>query len=199
MLHTVPTADCAAEIAAWWRVVELCLPSHEECGALTFAPSGAETLGAEWESWLNQIFLPVLHPSLRAMQTAAAGQDSVRLLAEDAALGAALPADAAARSLSDGRHLLLSFAPPQGAKMLERLRDAVSAGHETGHVATAFAVRGNIFHLPFLQVAGALLLAEAVLGAGSAGVTLPAGRTIGVMQTALQSMAAVPAGQLLAV
>jgi hypothetical protein len=43
------------------------------------------------------------------------------------------------------------------------------------------------------------LLAEAVLGAGSAGVTLPAGRTIGVMQTALQSMAAVPAGQLLAV
>lgn len=199
MLQAVPTADPAAEIAAWWRLVELCLPSHEECGALTFAPSGAETLESDWLSWTNGVFLPALHPALIALQNAAALQDSVRLLAEDAALGAALSPEAARRSLAAGRHLLLGFAPPQGAKLLERVRDAVSTCDDAGHLATAFAVRGNVFHLPFVQVAGALLLAECVLGAAAAGVTLPAGRTIGMMQSALDSMAAVPAVQLLAV
>lgn len=199
MLQAVPTADPAAEIAAWWRLVELCLPSHEECGALTFAPSGAETLESDWLSWTNGVFLHALHPALIALQNAAALQDSVRLLAEDAALGAALSPEAARRSLAAGRHLLLGFAPPQGAKLLERVRDAVSTCDDAGHLATAFAVRGNVFHLPFVQVAGALLLAECVLGAAAAGVTLPAGRTIGMMQSALDSMAAVPAVQLLAV
>ena len=199
MIQAVSAADPAAEIAAWWRLVELCLPSHEECGALTFSPSGAETLEADWQRWTTGVFLPVLHPALIALQNAAAAQDSVRLLAGDAALGAALSYEAAQRSRAAGRHLLLAFAPPQGAKLLERVRDAVSTDDETGHLATAFAVRGNIFHLPFVQVAGALLLAECVLGAAAAGVTLPAGRTIGMMQSALDSMAAVPAVQLLAV
>jgi len=199
MLQAVPAADSAAEIAAWWRLVELCLPSHEECGALTFAPSGAETLEADWQRWTTGVFLPVLHPALIALQNAAAAQDAIRLLAGDAALGAALPREAARRSLAAGRHLLLASAPPQGAKLLERVRDAVATHDETGHLATAFAVRGNVFHLPFVQVAGALLLAECVLGAAAAGVTLPAGRTIDMMQSALDSMAEVPAVQLLAV
>jgi hypothetical protein len=199
MLQPVPVADPAAEIAAWWRLVELCLPSHEECGALTFAPSGPETLGADWDRWVADTFLPVLHPSLLALQDAAAAQDSARLMAEDAALGAALSAQPAARSLSAGRHLLLSFQPPQGAKLLERLRDALSTHSGAGHLATVFAARGHVFHLPFVQVAGALLLAECVLGADAAGVTLPAGRTIALMQGAMESMAAVPAVRLLAV
>ncbi len=199
MLQPVPVADPAAEIAAWWRLVELCLPSHDQCGALTFAPSGPETLEADWERWVGDTFLPVLHPSLLAMQNAAASQDSVRLLTEDAALGTALSGKAAARSLSAGRHLLMSFQPPQGAKLLERLRDAVSSRGDAGHLATVFAARGHVFHLPFVQVAGALLLAECVLGADAVGVTLPAGRTIDLMQGAMDSMAAVPAVRLLAV
>lgn len=199
MLQPVPVADPAAEIAAWWRLVELCLPSHDACGALTFAPSGPETLEADWERWVADTFLPVLHPSLLALQDAAAAQDCARLLAGDAALGAALSAVASARSLSAGRDLLVSFQSPQGARLLERLRDAVSANSEAGHLATVFAARGNIFHLPFVQVAGALLLAECVLGADAAGVTLPAGRTIDLMQGAMDSMAAIPAVRLLAV
>jgi hypothetical protein len=44
-----------------------------------------------------------------------------------------------------------------------------------------------------------LLLAEGVLGADAAGATLPAPRTIGLLQSALDRMAALPPGQLLAV
>lgn len=199
MLQPVPIADPAAEIAAWWRLVELCLPSHDQCGALTFAPSGPETLEADWQRWVADTFLPVLHPSLLAMQNAAASQDSATLLADDAALGTALSGEASARSLSAGRHLLMSFQPPQGAKLLERLRDVVLSRVDAGHLATVFAARGHVFHLPFVQVAGALLLAECVLGADAAGVTLPAGRTIDLIQGAMDSMAAVPAVRLLAV
>lgn len=199
MLRPVPVADPASEIAAWWRLVELCLPSHDECGALTFSPAGSETLAVDWESWVADTFLPVLHPALLALQNAAAMQDGVRLLEEDAALGAALPRAVARRSLTAGRHVLVSFAPPQGAKLLERLRETIPARPTAGHIATVFAVRGNVFHLPFVQVAGALLLAECVSGADAVGVTLPAGRTIELMQTALDAMAAVPAVRLLAV
>lgn len=199
MLQAVPIADPAAEIAAWWRLLELCLPSHDQCGALTFAPSGDETLESEWERWVAATFLPVLHPSLLALQNAAVGQDISRLLSEDAALGSALPADAARRSLSAGRHLLLSFQPPQGARLLERLRGTWAVREDAGHLATIFAVRGQVFHLPFVQVAGAFLLAECVSGADAAGVTLPAGRTIQLIQGAMESMATVPTVQLLAV
>jgi hypothetical protein len=66
-------------------------------------------------------------------------------------------------------------------------------------LATVFAARGQAFHLPFLQVAGALLLAECVLGADAAGVTLPAAQTIDLLQSALDRMEALPAAQLLAV
>lgn len=199
MLQPVPIADPAAEIAAWWRLVELCLPSHEQCGAITFAPAGAESLEADWNDWVTDVFLPVLHPSLTALQSAAAMQDAARLVAEDAALGTALPAAAAGGSLTAGRHLLLAFSPPQGAKLLEKLGEAAATDASVGQLATAFAVRGQVFYLPFLQVAGALLLAECVLGADAAGVTLPAARTIGLLQSALDRMAARPAVQLLAV
>lgn len=199
MLQPVPTADSAAEIAAWWRVVELCLPSHEECGAITFAPTGEERLESEWDCWLTDIFLPVLHPALTSLQSAAATQDVARVLSDDAALGRALPAAAARGSLVAGRHLLLSFQPPQSAKLLERLREAATTDEPVGHLATVFAVRGQTFHLPFLQVAGALLLAESVLGTDAAGVTLPAPRTIGLLQSAMDRMAVLPAAQLLAV
>lgn len=199
MLQPVPIATPAAEIAAWWRLVELCLPSHEECGALTFTPAGAETLQADWEQWLTDTFLPAVHPSLAALQSAAATQDVARVLSGDAALGRSLSSAAARGSLAAGRHLLLSFQPPQAAKLLERLREAAAMDNQVGHAATVFAVRGRTFHLPFLQVAGALLLAECVLGADAAGVTLPAPRTACLLQSALDRMAALPAAQLLAV
>lgn len=199
MLQPVPVADPAAEISAWWRVVELCLPSHDECGAITFVPGGSEVLEAEWEEWLTGVFFPVLYPALTALQSAAAAQDVARVLAGDAALGRLLPSGVACGSLVAGRHLLLSFQPPQAAKLLERLRAAAAAENTHGHLTTVFAVRGRTFHLPFLQVAGALLLAECVLGADAAGVTLPAARTTGLLQNALDRMAAWPAAQLLAV
>lgn len=199
MLQPVPIADPAEEIAAWWRIVELCLPSHEQCGAVTFAPAGTESLATDWDRWLADVFLPVLHPSLASLQSAAGAQDTQRLLAEDAALGTALTDAAARGSLKAGRHLLLSFQPPHGARLLERLRDAAAADRAAGHLATVFAVRGRIFHLPFLQVAGALLLAECVLGADAAGVTLPAARTSGMLQSALDRMATLPLVELLAV
>jgi len=199
MLQPVPTADPAAEIAAWWRLVEICLPSHEACGAVTFAPSGDETLEADWDRWLTDIFFPVLHPALTALQSAAAAQDVARVLSGDASLGGLLPAAAARGSLLAGRHLLLSFQPPQAARLLERLRGAAVTDASTGHLTTVFAVRGQTFHLPFRQLAGALLLAEGVLGADAAGATLPAPRTIGLLQSALDRMAALPPGQLLAV
>jgi len=199
MLQPVPIADSAAEIAAWWRLVELCLPSHEDCGAITFAPAGEGTLESDWDRWLTDIFLPVLHPALTSLQSAAATQDVARVLSEDGALARALPSAAGRRSLMSGRHLLLSFQPPQAARLLERLRDAAAADQSVGHLPTVFAVRGQTFHLPFLQVAGALLLAECVLGADAAGLTLPAPRTIGLLQSALERMATLPAMQLLAV
>lgn len=199
MLQPVPIADPASEIAAWWRLVELCLPSHEECGAITFAPSGRETLAADWDRWLADVFLPVLHPALTALQPAAVTQDVARVRSEDASLGASLPPAAARASLRAGRHLLLSFQPPQAARLLERLRETASKDESCCHLATIFAVRGQTFHLPFLQVAGALLLAECVLGADAAGLTLPAPRTIALLQNALDRMAALPAVQLLAV
>jgi hypothetical protein len=199
MLQPVPIADSAAEIAAWWRLVELCLPSHEEGGALTFRPSGAETFGADWERWFGEIYQPVLHPRLPVIQTAAVEQDLQRLLAEDAALGAALPTVSASGSLEAGRHLLSVYTPPQGAKLLERFREASAIDPAIGHLASVFAVRGHIFHLPTVQVAGALLLAECVLGAEAAGLTLSAPRTIDLLQQAMEHLAATPAVQLLAV
>jgi len=199
MLQPVPIADPAAEIAAWWRLVELCLPSHEECGAVTFVPAGNETLEADWDRWLTDIFITVLHPALTTLQSAAATQDAARVLSEDVSFGGLLPAAAARGSLMAGRHLLLSFQPPQAAKLLERLRAAAATDQSIGHLATVFAVRGQTFHLPFRQVAGALLLAEVVLGADAAGVTLPAPRTIGLLQSALDRMAALPPVQLMAV
>lgn len=199
MLQPVPTADPAAEIAAWWRLVELCLPSQEQCGAITFTPAGAESLQADWNDWVATVFLPLLHPALTALQSAAATQDAARLLAEDAALGTALPAAAARGSLTAGRHLLLAFSPPQGAKLLEKLGEAAATDPSVGQLTTAFAARGQVFYLPFRQVAGALLLAECVLGADAAGVTLPATRTVGLLQSALDRMAARPVVQLLAV
>ena len=199
MLQPVPTSDPAAEIAAWWRLVGLCLPSHEVCGAVTFAPAGPETLEADWDRWVAEVFLPALHPSLTALQSAAARQDVVAVLAEDAAIGAELPADLSGGSLAAGRHLLTAFQPPQGARLLERLSEAALVDSSAGHLATVFAARGQAFHLPFLQVVGALLLAECVLGADAAGVTLPATQTIDLLQSAWDRMAALPAVQLLAV
>ena len=199
MLQPAPIADSAAEISAWWRIVELCFPSHEECGAVTFAPSGAETLEKNWRAWLSDLFVPVIRPSLAALQSAAAAQDFPRLLAEDAALGESLPSCCAKRSRIAGRHLLLSYAPPQGAKLLERLRDEAARNPSVAHLSTVFALRGQVFHLPFVQVEGALILAECVIGADDAGVTLPAGRTAALLQRAMETMAAAPASRLLAV
>jgi len=199
MLQSVPTADSAAEIAAWWRLVDFCLPSHLDCAAITFTASDDDHLEADWDRWLTDVFLPVLHPRFTALQEAASMQDIAALLAGDRALGSALSVEAARTSLVAGRHLLLSFQPPQGAKLLERLRLAASADKSAGHLATVFAIRSRIFHLPFLQATGALLLAECVLGADAAGLTLPARRTAALLQGALDRVSALPAAQLLAV
>lgn len=98
-----------------------------------------------------------------------------------------------------GRRALLDFQPPQGARLLERLRHAAGENAMAGQLATVFAVRAHVFHLPGVQVSMALLLAECVLGAGVVGVTLPAERASGLMGLAMRQLAAGPSLQLMAV
>lgn len=165
------------DLATMWRMVELCLPAHEECGALTFLPRGEELFEADWIDWAAAVYAPILAPALLSLQHCAATTAFTALLGEDAALGAALSASAARRSLAAGRRALLDFRPPQGAKLLDRLRDAAATNLAAGHLATVFAVRAHAFHLPAVQFSAALLLSECVLGASAIGLTLSARRT----------------------
>lgn len=195
-----PDADVSTEVASWWRMVELCLPCHEVCGAATFAPTGADKLEEEWEKWMQESFVTVLRPALFDLQAAADEQSLPGLLGREAALSEVLSAPARSRSLACGREALLGQTPPQGAKLLERLRETAAAVSNCGHLSTIFAVRGRVFHLPFLQVAGAYLLAEAVLGAESAGITLPAERVAAMLNAArVSASSAEPGAHLVAV
>jgi hypothetical protein len=180
-----------SDLSALWRMVEICLPGNEECGAVTFLPRGSETLEADWQEWAVTVYAPLLLPALPAMQHLAAGASFTALLGEDASLGAALSAPAAQRSLAAGRRALLDFRPPQGAKLLDSLREAAAANAAAGHLATVFAVRAHVFHLPSVQASAALLLAECVLGASAVGLTLSASRTADLLGAA-GSIAAPP-------
>lgn len=182
-----PEADVSHEVASWWRMVELCLPCHEVCGAATFAPSGTRSLDDEWRQWVEGMFVPVIYPALLILQKATDGPSLSALLDHDSALGAALVEPARKRSLSCGRQVLLGQTPPHGAKLLERLRETAQTKENCGHLATLFAVRGSVFHLPYVQVAGAYLLVEAVLGADSVGLTLPADRVAVMLSVARAS------------
>jgi hypothetical protein len=183
----LPEADVSHEVASWWRMAELCLPCHEVCGAATFAPSGAKSLDDEWQLWVAETFVPVISPALLALQKATEEQSLPTLLEKDFALDTVLAEPARKRSLACGREVLLGQTPPQGAKLLERLREIAQTNENCGHLATLFAVRGGVFHLPYLQVAGAYLLVEAVLGADSAGITLPADRVTAMLSVARAS------------
>lgn len=191
--------NTTSEIAALGRLVELCLPCLDVAGAATFQPSGAESLDDDWNRWVSDIFVPVLRPSMPALQDAAAHNDLSELLRLDVSLGAALPADAARGSLIVGRRALNDFLPPQGAKLLELLRLAAAENTAAGQLATIFAVRAHVFHLPGVQVTMALLLAECILGASLVGVTLPADRVSGLMGLAMRQLAAAPSLHLMAV
>lgn len=186
-----------APLAALWRMVELCLPAHEECGAVTFLPRSGETLEADWQDWLASVYAPVLAPALPSLQHLAAEASFTALLGADASLGADLPEPAAQRSLAAGRRALLDYRPPQGAKLLDRLRETATANSAAGHLATVFAARAHAFHLPAVQTAAAMLLAECVLGANAVGVTLSARRTGELLGAA--GRCAAPAPQLVAV
>jgi hypothetical protein len=174
----------AAEVASWWRMVELCLPTHEACGAVTFRPEGGETFDDDWETWSGAVFHPVLRPAVFSQQDAAARADLPSLLRADRQLGNVLSSAAAAASLAAGRKVLLDYLPPQGARLVEHLQKAARQDDATGHLATVFALRAHTFHLPAVQTAAALLLAECVLGAQSAGLTLSAARTVAFLQAA---------------
>ncbi len=199
MIQASPHAQIAEELAAHWRVVELCLPSHRQGGPATFQPAGAETVEADWDSWLTQIFHPILGPSLRAMQEASAAQSLSALALADASLGAALPGAISQASLAAGRTALLDFAPPQGARLLERWQGAVWDKADAGHLVSVFAVRGNVFHLPSVQVTGALLLAEFLAGAGAVGAAPSADLTAAMLRQAMGDPLAGPGLQVLAV
>ena len=186
-----------SDLAELWRMVEVCLPAHEDCGAITFLPRGSETLEADWQDWAVAVYAPVLSPALPGMQLLAADGSFTALLGEDAALGAALSAPAAERSLAAGRRALLDFRPPQGARLLDNLREAAASNATAGHLATVFAVRAHVFHLPSVQATAALLLAECVLGAAAVGLTLPAKRTAELLGAA--GNIAAPAAKLVAV
>lgn len=178
-------------------MAELCLPSHEACGAITFGPRGAETLDEDWRAWLAGTRGQILRGAFLDLHRHASEQSFTALLGADAALGAALPEAAAQASLVEGRRALLGFTPPRGAKLIERLREAVAVNDAAGHLAAVFAVRAQAFHIPAVQAETALVLAECVLGANSVGLTLPAARTADLMAAAL-AVAPAPA-QLAAV
>lgn len=180
-----------ADLAVLWRMVEICLPAHEDCGAVTFLPRGGETFDADWQDWLGAVYAPLLAPALPGLQQLAANGSCTALLGADAALGASLSVPAAQRSLVAGRCALIDFRPPQGAKLLDQLREAAVANAGAGHLATVFAVRAHLFHLPSVQAAAALLLAECILGASAVGLTLPAARTAALL--GLAGSAAAPA------
>lgn len=186
-----------SDLALLWRMVEICLPAHEECGAVTFLPRGGETIESDWHDWVVSVYVPVLAPALPSMQHLAAAASFTELLGEDAALGAALSASGAQRSLAAGRRALLDFRPPQGAKLLDRLREAAVANASAGHLATVFAARAHVFHLPSVQTAAALQLAECVLGASAVGLTLSARRTAELVGSVVRF--APPAARLVAV
>ncbi len=192
MFRAADPASDAAVIAALWRIAEVCLPSHETCGPATFTPHGDVNLDADWDEWIGGMFMPVLGPSLTALQDAATSQSLDRLLAADVDLGRSLSGRAARGSLLAGRAALLDFVPPRGARLLERLRGAAAECGEAGHMATVFAVRAHVFHFPGVQVSGAYLLAECVLGAAETGVTLPTGRAAAMMQRGLAACSAPP-------
>ena len=199
VIKSAPNAQTAEELAAWWRVVELCLPSHRQGGAATFQPAGAESVEAEWDIWLAEIFHPFLGPSLRSMQEASTAQSLTALSAADASLGATLPGAVSQASLAAGRTALLDFAPPQGARLLERWQGAARDNASSGHLVSVFAVRGHIFHLPSLQVTGALLLAEFLAGAIAAGAAPSADLTAAMLQRGIGATLSVTAPQVLAV
>ena len=173
-----------------WRAAELCLPSHEECGAVTFRPRGEETLGDDWQSWLECTRAPILREAFLDLHRHASEQSFAALLGSDAGLGAALPEAAARASLAEGRRALLGFTPPRGAKLIERIREAAAINESAGHLAAVFALRAQAFHIPAVQAEMALVLAECILGAGSVGVTLPSARTAELMAAASASVAA---------
>lgn len=154
---------------------------------------------ADWDEWVRSVFHPVLRPALFSLQAAAAAQDLPALVSVDRRLGAALSASAARGSLAAGRKVLFGCVPPQGARMLERLCAVAGSDEEAGHLASVFSVRGHVFHLPSVQSAGAMLLAECVLGAESLGMTLSASRTVAMLQGAAESVPASPVLQVLAV
>lgn len=185
-----PASDdnAAAELTAWWRHVELCHPFHETCGAFTFRPSGAETINVDWNDWLHGVFVPVIAPALARLLSAVCSQDLKAVVAADTSLGAALSSDAARSSLAAGRRALAEWTPPRGAKLLESLRTLAGRDESIGHIATVFAVRGNIFHLPGVQLSGAYLLAECVAGAESVGVSLPAAQAADLVRDAVGAM-----------
>jgi hypothetical protein len=180
-----------------WRVAELCLPSHEECGAVTFRPGGEESLRDDWSAWLAGTRAQILRDAFLTLHRHASEQSFASLLATDAVLGAALPQSAAQASLVEGRRVLLGFTPPRGAKLIERLREASAANDAAGHLATVFAVRAQAFHIPAVQAEMALVLAECILGANSVGLTLSAARTAELMDAA--SAAAPASARLVAV
>ena len=174
-----------ADLTSLWRMTELCLPSHEECGALTFRPRGDETLDADWNSWMTETRAPVLRLAFLDLHRHASELSFAAFLGADAALGAALPAAASQASLTEGRRALLGFTPPRGAKLIERLREAAASNGAAGHLTAVFAARAQAFHIPAVQAETALVLAECILGAASVGLTLPASRTAELMLAAL--------------
>ena len=186
-----------ADLTDLWRTTELCLPSHEVCGAVTFCPRGQETLQEDWLGWLAGTRSQILRGAFLDLHRHASEQSFAALLGADAALGAALPESAARASLVEGRRALLGFTPPRGAKLIERLREAADLNETAGHLATVFAARAQAFHIPAVQAETALVLAECILGANSVGLTLPAARTADLMAAAF-AVAPAPA-QLVAV
>lgn len=180
-----------AEIAAWWGVVDLCFPGHSGCGPATFNPSGGETFEADWSEWVEICYKPVLRPAVFALHEAALASSWPELRATERAMALGLSQAAAGGSLAAGRRVLLDFAPPRGAKLLDRWRAENDAS--TGHMAAVFAVRGQLFHLPCVQIAAALALTECVLGASSVGQVPGAEAVAALLGEAISGTADSPA------
>ena len=93
------------------RVLRLCHPCRIPDAAPTFVWRGGSAEDA-WAVWREAVFEPWLGPALVGALHAARMGHGRDLAAADASLDHALPAEAAARSRSHGRRLLIAMIPP---------------------------------------------------------------------------------------
>jgi hypothetical protein len=174
----------ALEFANLLVAARRCHPFWERGGRLTFP--GGRNPDQAWQDWIAQRWQPTLQPALQDALLHARHGAFRELCHNDHLLDQQLPADMGRRSIREARLLWQSLRPPQGERLLEKMRHAIVQASTPGHFLPLFAARAAAFHLsdqlttatylfleawPILQGAPAVRLQGWLL---EAGIDLPA-------------------------